>query len=92
MSEMIVLDSGTVSLFALTSDLTNQKQEPKISDCETSWLVQSLTGNYESSCSHFVQYHASDLTTADQVKLESLFQIVKFICPHADNNVVQHAI
>ena len=34
------IDSGTVSLFALTSDLTNsQKQEPKNSDCETSWLV-----------------------------------------------------
>ena len=44
------------------------------------------------SCSHFVQYHASDLTTADQVKLESLFQIAKCICPHAGHNFVQHSI
>ena len=39
-----------------------------------------------------MQYHASDLTTADQVKLESLFLIDKCICPHADNNFVQLAI
>ena len=26
-------------IFFLTSDLTNQKQEPKNSDCETSWLL-----------------------------------------------------
>ena len=38
-SSQAIVDSGTVSLFALTSDLTNQKQEQKNSNCETSWLV-----------------------------------------------------
>ena len=31
-------------IFFLTSDLTNQKQEPKNSDCETSWLVCPWVG------------------------------------------------
>ena len=40
-----IVDSVTFSLFALTSDFTNsdnQKQEPKNSDCETSWLVYPI--------------------------------------------------
>ena len=34
----------------LTSDFTNQKQEPKNSDCETSWLVYLQRGYRPPSC------------------------------------------